>query len=534
MKGENQLRSSIFKYLFIIVAVIIGIYSIYAIYFKDTKEETQDTSVSEEEPIQELKDIRLGISNFDTINPLITTNKEILNIDRLIFEPLINITEDYRMEMCLATECSKISDTIYVIKLDNNKKWHDGSSLMAKDIQFTIDRLKEGKSIYAYNVEKVTGVEIIDASTIKIILSESVPFFEYNLTFPILPNNYYMGENFYETNKTPIGTGMYKISSIDLSNIVLEKNMKWWNIKEQEPKIEKINIKIFSEMGEIYNTFKLGNIDIFTTSKNDIQNYIGTIGYETYEFKGRNFDYLAFNCQDSILKDVEVRKMIAYAIDKTNIISTIYSNSYYSSEFPLDYGNYLYENKSSIQYNIDDGKRILLENGWDFKNSRWQKTQDYRTRKITLKLTVNKDDANRVLVAENIKTQLAKIGVPVTISKVSTAQYNKTLQNKSYQMILTGVYNSYSPNLETFLGDNNLQNYNNDELNNILSEVKNTTDQNILKEKYDRIIEIYNEELPFLSLYRNKSVVVKNQKLTGEIAPNNYFSYYRIFTWSRT
>ena len=35
------------------------------------------------------------------------------------------------------------------------------------------------------------------------------------------------------------------------------------------------------------------------------------------------------------------------------------------------------------------------------------------------------------------------------------------MSNKDFQMILTGMYNSYSPNLETFLGNNNLQNYNN-------------------------------------------------------------------------
>ena len=94
------------------------------------------------EEVIEIKDLRLGISNFDTINPLLSNNKEVLNIDKLIFEPLITIDENYKTSLCLATECSKTSPTSYVIKIDNNKKWHDGSPLIAKDIQFTIDRLK--------------------------------------------------------------------------------------------------------------------------------------------------------------------------------------------------------------------------------------------------------------------------------------------------------------------------------------------------------------------------------------------------------
>lgn len=527
------MKSNIFKYIFIIFAIGIIIYSIYALYFKDKeiKEENEEGKGIE---IVEKTDIRLGVSNYDTINPLISNNKEILNIDKLIFEPLINITKDYKLEMCLATECSKISETAYVIKIDTNKKWQDGSTLVAKDVSFTIERLKEGNSVYSYNVEQIENVEILDNSTIRITLNKPVSFFEYNLTFPILPNNYYIGENFYESTKIPIGTGMYKISKVDANNIELEKNDKWWNRENQNSKIEKINIKIFNEIGELYNSFKLGNIEIFTTANNNLENYIGTIGYAKNEYKGRNFDYLAFNCGDNILKNVEVRKAIGYSLDRESLCATVYNNNRYVSNFPIDYGSYLYNEKiENLKYSGEQAKKVLEDNGWNYRNNRWQKTQNYNTTRINLNLTVNKEDENRVKVAEFIKTQLAQIGITININKVTSASYNTILQNKNYQMILTGVYNSYTPDVETFLGSGNLQNYNNEELNTILSDVKNIKDENLLKEKYNRIIEIYNNELPFVSLYRNKNTVVRSQNLAGEITPNNYFSYYNFYTWSR-
>ena len=448
---------------------------------------------------------------------------------------MFNLTTDYKLENCLANEISKTSDTTYVVKIDNNKKWHDGSPLIAKDVQFTIDRLKDGKSMYAYNVEKVIGLEVIDASTIKINLSEPVPFFEYNLTFPILPNNYYLGEDFYTSTKTPIGTGMFKIVSIDGGNIILGKNDKWWNIENKNPKVEAINIKLFSEMGEIYNSFKVGNIDLITTSNNDIEKYIGTIGYTKNEFKGRAFDYIALNCESDILKNVEVRKAINYSIDKTNIVSTILGTNGYVANFPLDYGNFLYaEGQANSEYNQDQAKRTLIDKGWEYKYYRCQRTtEDYSTDRISLTLTVNRDDSRRMAVAENIKNQLEQVGMKITIEDVSTAQYNTILNNKDYEMLLTGVYNSYSPNLETFFGTNNLQNYNNEELNKIMNEVKNTSDEKNLKEGYNKIVEIYKEDVPFISLYRDKTVVVKNQNMTGELAPNNFFSFYNINTWVR-
>lgn len=100
-------------------------------------------------------------------------------------------------------------------------------------------------------------------------------------------------------------------------------------------------------------------------------------------------------------------------------------------------------------------------------------------------------------------------------------------------MILTGVYNSFNPDLNFYFGQDNLQNYKNDEVIRILNEVKNIQDEKLIKEKYNRLEQIYNEDMPFVSLYRNKLYVIKSQNLVGELEPNNYFSYYKINNWYR-
>ena len=343
-----------------------------------------------------------------------------------------------------------------------------------------------------------------------------------------------IGEDFYESAKTPQGTGMYKISKIDSSYIVLEKNLKWWNIKNKDSKIEKIYIKQYSEVGELYNSFKLGNVDIFTTENENLEQYIGTIGYSNTQVKAREFDYLAFNCQNAVLEDSNVRKAINYAIDKTNILSSIYNNQGYVAEFPLDYGNYLYNRETnSLGYNPEQSKKILQENGWEYKNKRWQKTENYKTKRLNLTLTVNSTNIKRVAVAENIKNQLQDIGINVTIQKVSDSKYKQILENKSYEMILTGVYNSYSPDLTSFIGENNLQNYSNNEINEILSQIKNIKEEQTLKQKYERIVNIFFDEQPFIGIYRGRANIVKNQNLAGEIKGNNYFSYYGLENWYR-
>ena len=152
---------------------------------------------------------------------------------------------------------------------------------------------------------------------------------------------------------------------------------------------------------------------------------------------------------------------------------------------------------------------------------------------MNLTLTVNSTNIKRVAVAENIKNQLQDIGINVTIQKVSDSKYKQILENKSYEMILTGVYNSYSPDLTSFFGENNLQNYSNNEINEILSQIKNIKEEQTLKQKYERIVNIFFDEQPFIGIYRGRTNIVKNQNLAGEIKGNNYFSYYGLENWYR-
>ncbi len=66
------------------------------------------------------------------------------------------------------------------------------------------------------------------------------------------------------------------------------------------------------------------------------------------------------------------------------------------------------------------------------------------------------------------------------------------------------MYNSYSPDLNTLYAENNLANYKNEEIFEILTNINNTTDGTILKEKYNRLIEISQEDVPYISMCRNK------------------------------
>ena len=119
----------------------------------------------------------------------------------------------------------------------------------------------------------------------------------------------------------------------------------------------------------------------------------------------------------------------------------------------------------------------------------------------------------------------------VSIVKASDNQYQYYLQNKNYDSIITGTTMSLSPILETYFGANNYANFANDELNNLMNEVKNITKEDLLKEKYARIRAIYNEQKPYIGLYSSYYAIDSSWSFRGNITPNWYNIFIDINNW---
>lgn len=529
------MKNNILKYIFFIFIIATVIFTIYTINNQEEKKEENAQKISNQEETKTDQVLNLGIAEFDTMNPILSSNKYVQSISKIIYEPLISINSKYELENCIASEWAKTSETTYVIKLKENVRWSNGGACTAEDVLYTIDKLKEitTHNIYIYNVQYIIQAEIIDTYTIKITLSKEVPFFEYNLNFPIMCKKYF-GEESFETSeksKTPIGTGKYVISEIQESKIILTKSLNYWNKQKDETQIETIKINLYEAVGEMYNDFKLGKLDLVNTTNINIENYIGTIGYNKVEDIGREYDYLVFNMESKILSNSEVRQAINYAIDKNAIIASVYNGKYTASDFPIPNTSWLYQGNSESKYNIEKAKQILQDNGWEFKYNYWQKYVNYYTRKLNFNLVVDSSNLARVQVAEIIKQQLEAIGIKVTIIKANSNQYNNYKTYKNYDMILCGTYIGTSPNLERYFGDGNLANFNNEEAKTIINDLKNITNENLLKEKYKKLYEIYITENPYISLYHSYNITAYSKSLAGSISANWYNMFENISTW---
>jgi len=525
--------NNLFKYIFAFVVFVIVVYIMYLFLSHRT-----DISVNEVDQTSTVTtiqtDLRFAIAALDTFNPLISNNRNVQELSKIIYEPLITLNQNYKIEPCLAESITKVDDLCYEVKLRQNVKFSDSTPFTANDVQFTIDMLKSNTfySVYQDNIKAVSGVEVVDDYTLKIFLSEPVLFFEYNLTFPILCKAYYEGEDFINTPKVAIGTGMFRVSDYSSNVIKLAVNDNYWNLSQRKPMVSEISINLYSNMGEVYSAFKNGEIDILNVKINNVEQYIGNLGYNKIEFKSRDYDYMAINTQNPVLSQ-NVRKAIGLAIDRNNIVATCLGSGYTPSNFSLDMGDWLYTRDLNVEPNLEVAQQLLIDDGWTYSSNRWQKRIDGRTHILEFSITVNNNDEARMHVAETIKAQLERIGIRTDVRVLSADSYNRALNDRNYDIALVGIRLGYSPNLNTFFGNGNLANYYNEEVMDLLNKINNTQDESELHNYYERIFEIYLEEVPYIGLYRNTETVVYNQNLVCSLTANSYNIYHNIEKWYR-
>lgn len=518
---KNKLK---FILTIILIVAIIIIYIVYNILIRSNKRKKNEIQISAKEKVI-VNNFRIGIINFDTINPILSKNENVQNVSKLIFEPLFNLSKDFKIEPCLASEFTKLNNTTYLIKLTENIQWQNGKKFSSDDVEFTINYLNENKneSTYYNNIKNIKELKLIDENTLKILLKEEEEYFEYNLTFPILISN--NKENLEDKNL--VGTGMYYISDMNNKDMILKRNTNWW--KNDNAKLDTIKLNFYENFNNAISEIKIGNIDFIMPNSKNVEEYLKGVPVKQQRYTGKEYTYLALNCKDSILKNKEVRQAISYAINKNKIIEEKYNNQYKISNFPLDFGSYLYnENSQRVEYNIEKAKNLLEENGWYYKEGHWSKNGEI----LKLNIAINEKNKEKIEVAEAIKNQLSELGMQIEIITYPEKEYAKIIKNKEYSILFTSLFYGYSPSLYIYFKEGNLANYYDKETLENLKKLE--TDEDLDKIKImNEIIEKYNNDVPYISLYYDTNLLIYTENLRGEITPNTYKVFYNINNWYR-
>ncbi len=484
-----------------------------------------------------IHELNLPIMEIDSFNPLLTYNQQVINILKLIYEPLISIDKEDKLSPTLATEWAQTTDTTYIIKLRDNVLWHNGNKFTSEDVVFTINLLlsEDFNSPYKENVKNVLSVEAIDSFSVLITLNEKDELFAYKLLFPIIPMYYFKDGEFLNENKNnmPIGTGAYKYVTTNETETImkLEKNNMWWN-KEDEVRLENIYLYKYESYGEAIKAYKSSEVDLIVTTMTDWEKKFGTIGNNDYGYESSLFDTIIPNTQKIALSDSSVRKALLYGINRENIINKVFYSNATVVDLPIHTRSKNFLSNLQTEYNIEKAKQALLNGGWQLNSTSWSKNIEGTNCKLKFTLAVNQDIDEHIKIAEIIKENLIDLNIEINIKELSKKDYEQALKNGNFDLILATFDIKNELNILDLLKQDSSLNYArfyNEEVEELIEKIKT----NYSDEDVQNLETIYKAETPYIGLFFRNNTILTNKSVKGSIEPTWCNPYENITTWCK-
>ena len=320
-------------------------------------------------------------------------------------------------------------------------------------------------------------------------------------------------DNLVQLDLLPVGTGPYKVKNYFRNQYVrLEKNEDYW---KKDAKIKNIIIDL--------STDRTGRLVKFFNGECQIASYpeVSQLGllkendkrYYVKSAEGMNLAYLAFNFQNAVIQDEQVRRAIAQAINRQRIIKTIYHNTatVANNIIPnISWASSVNTPAFAYDFNPSEAKKVLQDKRLHL--NMWVLNEEQVYNPAPLK------------TAELIKEDLNNVGVNVTIRSVTRTflidQLNKKSEN--YDMILTGwLAGNLDPDsfMRPILSCNaasemtNLSNWCDEDFDQLMDKALDSPNLWERAHVYNQAQELILSKLPIIPLANMKRVLVVNSRV---------------------
>ncbi len=384
--------------------------------------------------------IRFGVANpkasFDT-----QTTSNSWGASENICDTLVELDpETKELKPLLLTQLPTVSPDglTYDFELKSGVKFHDGSELTAKDVQFTLtrvlakqaeadgyDKIKGGKAVVDGTAKELEGFEVKDDTHFTVTLEEPFSSFTYYLAqfyASIYPqkaceaagDDWGNGTNF-------IGCGPYKLESNDENTeVVLTAFEDYHNGK---PAIEKVEVHYIDDGNTRMMNYKNGDIDIcfLDTSLLDQYKADDEVKDRIVYYTPAATQFLNINLNEPTFKDPRVREALSLAINRKELCETVLSGAAKpcSGFIPDSETGFDEANKDKVlEYDPEKAKKLLEEAG---------------ATNINLTAQVRAQDQN-VMVA--IQHYWEQVGVHISVEVIDAGLWRESRANGSLVLSL--------------------------------------------------------------------------------------------------
>jgi len=445
------------------------------------------------------------------LDPRVGIDAQSERIDALIFDALLHRDEHLNAKPGLAESWEIPDPRTYIFHLHHGVRFHDGRSLTARDVKWTMDTLLQGKirSTKPATYRFVDHIDAPDDFTVIFHLKEPDASLLWNLTdgaIGILP------EGSTDVSVHPIGSGPFRFVSAQLDKeVILERNDDYW---EGKANLQRVRFAVVPDSTTRALELRKGSADVVLNAltSDTVLTLEREPQLQVLRTPGTRLAYMAFNTRDPILKDTRVRRALAYAIDRQPLIHYIWHDFARPANSVLPPESWAYDGDVAV-YNHDPerARQLLDASGYPAVNGI----------RFHLTMKTSTEESTRLLAAV-LQQQFRDVGVMLDIRTFEFATFFSDVTRGQFQIhSLTWVGGNEDPDILQYAFHSarftpqgaNRTFYANPLVDVLIDQARTEPDQNVRKQLYAQVQQILAQDVPYIDLWYFDNVAVASRRV---------------------
>ena len=469
------------------------------------------------------------IGEASNLLPRLSTDSASSEVSQHLFISLLKYDENLTI-VPWAAESYEVLDGGLRLSFDLKQgiEWEDGVPMTADDIAFTYHTMIDPATPTAYAGDFLMVDTFTQMGKYRFEVTYKAPYARSLETWMarILPKHILEKENLRETvyARAPIGNGPYRFKEwIAGSRIVLEANPRYF---EGRPNIDRLVFSIIPDLTTMFLELKAGALDMMGLTPQQYtyqtKNSAVADNYAQFRYLSFAYTYLGYNLESPLFKDARVRRAIAHAIDKREIIAGALLGQGEATIGPYVPGTWAY-NTAIKDYSTDPAlaEKLLAEAGW-VKDAKGV-LRNAKGLPFVFSIMTNQGNEQRIKTAVILQSQLKKLGMDISVRTVEWATFFSQFVNKGFfDAVILGWTTPLDPDLYDVWHSSrfrpaglNFMKYANPEVDALIERARRTFDQEDRKKAYDEVQAHLHEDQPYSFLYVPYSLPVVHKRFRG-------------------
>jgi len=284
----------------------------------------------------------------------------------------------FKLEPLLATEWKTPDPTTIDLTLRAGVKFHDGSTLTADDVVYTLNLVADPMSKLSTpsNYNWIDKAEKTGDLSVRVKLKRPNPAaFEYfALVLPVYPKAYRekVGPEGYA--KAPIGTGPYKVTKFEAGvSVEMERFEDYWaGSPKGKPEIKKLSVRFVPDAATELTELLAGRVDwIWNMNPDQFDNvnklpHLNAVRKESMRIGYLSLDAAGRTGADNPMTKLKVRQAVWHAIDRQAIADKLVTGGSRVPAAPCFPPQFGCDGEIAVlyDYNPAKAKQLLAEAGY--------------------------------------------------------------------------------------------------------------------------------------------------------------------------